>query len=452
MHEIAEPAQEGDRNNYSIAVVGIGGCGNNAVTHMINRGLAGPNFVAVNSDLQDLHRCLAPQKVQIGVKSAGGRGCGGDPARGRLAAEEDLDVLKKRLAGAEIVFVAAGLGGGTGTGGAPVVAEALSRLEEPPVVVGVVTLPFNHERSRQALASKALAELVKHCSCVIPVPNSKLYQVNPRGTLLECRAMADDVLLRAVASLTEVMERPGVFGNLDLNDVRAAFKHRGQAIMGYGQATGERRALKALKQAIESPLLADISIRGARSIMVIITCDSNLKLEELLAVNEELVALASTDVELFAGVAEDESLAQTGTIKVTVLASGLISSAEEEPIDLVIEPEPAILVASESLADDETGLDLGAIVEGVPLTGEVAASQDAALEFELDEEFGELEEDLAEGLEEELEDGLEEELEGGLEEELEEEPPPPPPPPLRVVKLLDCGQGLQGRKLSIVKR
>ncbi|MDR1545161.1 MAG: cell division protein FtsZ [Deltaproteobacteria bacterium] len=337
--EPIEPLESALQNLHSIKVFGIGGCGNNAVNHMIQSGLSGPIFVAANSDLQDLNRCLAPIKIQVGVKCTRGLGCGGDPEMGRQAAEEDIDVVKEQLEGANIVFITAGLGGGTGTGGAPVVAEALSRLDNPPLVVSVVTMPFNHERGRVKLSEKALRDLTRHSNCVITVPNAKLIKVLPHGTLKECRAMADDVLLRAVSSITDIIQRPSEFNNLDFSDIREAMAERGQAIMGYGQAEGEGRALKALKQAISSPLIADLSIKGAKSILVNITADSNLRMDEFMSVNEALAQMASANAAFFSGAAVDESLAKSGVLKVTVLASGLVPG-EVEPIDVGLAAEP----------------------------------------------------------------------------------------------------------------
>jgi cell division protein FtsZ len=286
----------------------------------------------------------------VGAELTQGLGCGGNPELGRKAALETLEEVIAILSDARIVFITAGLGGGTGTGGAPVIAEALSKLDsgKRPLVVSVVVLPFTHELNRLALAEKALKELAQFSNSIIPIDNSKLVKALPKVTVLGAKAAADNILVRAVGGITDLIISPGIF-NLDFNDIKTVLGHKGHAIMGYGQASGEDRVKQAIKNAISSPLMADVSIKGAKAVLVNITADSNLLLEEYVAVNEEIVnqAGAGKDLAVFSGNVVDDSLSESGTIKITVIATGL-SLGVEEPIPLEVEPEEeALIVAPE---------------------------------------------------------------------------------------------------------
>ena len=309
---------------HKIKVFGIGGGGNNAINNMILAGVSGPLFVAANSDMQDLERNLAPHKVQVGGQLTKGLGCGGKAEVGRAAAQEDLDRIKDMLADSDMVFITAGMGGGTGSGGAPVVAEALSKVNNPPLVVGVVTKPFAFEgprRMKQAL--EAIEELSKHCDCIIVVPNEKLMATMPKGcTLQEAFHEADTVLLKAVQGITDLITGKGLV-NVDFQDLKTVMTKRGPTIMGVGQATGEDRALKAAQQAVSSPLLDDLTIDGAQGVLINITGPSDLGLEEVSTVCSLVTREAHTDAEIFHGVTFDDSLADEGLIKVTVIATGL---------------------------------------------------------------------------------------------------------------------------------
>jgi cell division protein FtsZ len=355
MNEVIELMASSMSGVEKIKVFGIGGCGNNAINHMIESGLSGPVYVAANSDLQDLNRCKAVQKIQVGAKLTQGLGCGGNPEIGRKAAEETIDEILDVLRDARIVFITAGLGGGTGTGGAPVIAEALSKLEGPkrPLVVSVVVLPFEHEINRLILAKKALNELAQFSNSIIPIDNSKLIKVMPKATVKESRATADNILVRAVGSITDLIAYPGEF-NLDFNDINTVLGFRGHAIMGYGQASGEDRVPHAIRQAISSPLMADVSINGAKAILVNITADSNLLLSEFTSVNEELVKAVgvSQDLKVFSGNTVDESLSESKTIKITVIATGLAMASAEEPIPLedCIEDDTLLVAAEPQIA------------------------------------------------------------------------------------------------------
>jgi cell division protein FtsZ len=338
-----------------IKVFGIGGCGCNTINHMINAGLVGPQYIAANSDLQELGECLAPKKIQLGVKCSQGLGCGGKPELGRLAAEEDLDKIKEALDNSELVFLAVGLGGGTGSGGAPLVAEALSSLNDPPLVVSVVTTPFRHERNRYALAEKAMKELSRFSNSVICVPNAKLIKIIPNGTLNDALEMANGVLYRAVSSITELILSSGIF-NLDFADVRTVLSCQGQALIGYGEGSGEKRAQMALKALVNNPLLSETTVKGAKMMLVNITYGRDeITMEEFNFINDSLCREADDKAEIFTGVVKDTDLCHSDIIKVTVVATGLeeaqslsLGSArrdkkEEEPI--ILEEEAEISLA-----------------------------------------------------------------------------------------------------------
>lgn len=309
---------------HKIKVFGIGGGGNNAINNMILAGVSGPLFVAANSDMQDLERNLAPHKVQVGAQLTKGLGCGGKAEVGRAAAQEDLDRIKDMLADSDMVFITAGMGGGTGSGGAPVVAESLSKLNNPPLVVGVVTKPFAFEGPRRMKqAMEAIEELSRHCDCIIVVPNEKLMATMPKGcTLQEAFHEADTVLLKAVQGITDLITGKGLV-NVDFQDLKTVMTKRGPTIMGVGQATGEDRALKAAQQAVSSPLLDDLTIDGAQGVLINITGPSDLGLEEVSTVCSLVTREAHPDAEIFHGVTFDDSLADEGLIKVTVIATGL---------------------------------------------------------------------------------------------------------------------------------
>ncbi|MDR1487730.1 MAG: hypothetical protein LBT62_07065, partial [Deltaproteobacteria bacterium] len=229
------------------------------------------------------------------------------------------------LEGARIVFIATGLGGGTGTGGAPVVAQALKEKEEPsrPMVVAVPVLPFPHERNRIKVAEAALKEIFSLSNSVIPIDNSKLIEVFPRATVKECRKATDDILVRAVRSITELISNQGQL-NLDLCDIESVLSFQGQAIIGYGEACGPGRIDQVIKNTISSPLMSDVSLAGAKAVLINVTASSDILLEDYITINEKIVfAAKAQDVQVFSGLAVDEQLAKRDAIKVTVLATGL---------------------------------------------------------------------------------------------------------------------------------
>ena len=347
---------------HKIKVFGIGGGGNNAINNMILAGVSGPLFVAANSDMQDLERNLAPHKIQVGAQLTKGLGCGGKAEVGRAAAQEDLDKIKDMLADSDMVFITAGMGGGTGSGGAPIVAEALSKLNNPPLIVGVVTKPFAFEGPRRMKqAMEAIGDMTSHCDCIIVVPNEKLMSTMPKGSSLqEAFHEADTVLLKAVQGITDLITGKGLV-NVDFQDLKTVMTKRGPTIMGVGQATGEDRALKAAQQAVSSPLLDDLSINGAQGVLINITGPKDLGLEEVSTVCNLVTREAHPDAEVFHGVTYDENLEEEGLIKVTVIATGLghpnekkneleipapVQPARPEPV-IVPEPVQAAPVAAE---------------------------------------------------------------------------------------------------------
>ncbi|MDR1050659.1 MAG: hypothetical protein LBP95_06190 [Deltaproteobacteria bacterium] len=351
MTELYGPEDDG-RELHKIRVLGIGGCGNNAINHMVKMGLDGPRMIAANTDICDLDRCLAGTKIQIGVDCTEGFGCGGDPAKGRRSAEENMEDILRALDGANIVFVTAGLGGGTGTGGAPTVIEALSKVKKPPLVVSVVVTPFFFEPNRVRVAQPALEELLRVSNSLITISNGKLSEHFSDFSFKQCREMADDVLYRAVHCITDLIETSGEI-NLDFADISEALSARGRAIMGVGEASGPDRAAKAVDMAVNCPLMDDQSIKGAKFILVNVTADDDIRYRELEDINSCLVAQASPDVKVFSGLKYDNSLAASGTVKVTVIATGLDygeqadAGLEDEPIPLDLEPEPQIVLAPE---------------------------------------------------------------------------------------------------------
>ena len=336
---------------HKIKVFGIGGGGNNAINNMILAGVTGPLFVAANSDMQDLERNLAPHKVQVGAQLTKGLGCGGKAEVGKAAAQEDLDRIKEMLGDSDMVFITAGMGGGTGSGGAPVVAEALTKLSSPPLVVGVVTKPFAFEGPRRMKqAMDAIEEMTKHCDCIIVVPNEKLMATMPKGcTLQEAFHEADTVLLKAVQGITDLITGKGLV-NVDFQDLKTVMTKRGPTIMGVGQANGEDRALKAAQQAVSSPLLDDLTIDGAQGVLINITGPGDLGLEEVSTVCSLVTREAHPDAEVFHGVTFDESLAEEGLIKVTVIATGLgeVKQREEEKARAAAQEEKVRAEAEEA--------------------------------------------------------------------------------------------------------
>lgn len=302
-----------------ITVFGAGGAGGNAVNNMIESGLSGVDFVVANTDAQALALSKAPRIIQLGVGVTEGLGAGSHPEVGRAAAEESWDEINDHLSGSHMVFITAGMGGGTGTGAAPVVARAAR--EQGILTVGVVTKPFNFEGNRRArLAEDGIDELHRHVDTLIVIPNQNLFRVaNEKTTFADAFAMADQVLFSGVACITDLMVKEGLI-NLDFADVRAVMRGMGKAMMGTGEASGEDRARHAAEAAIANPLLDDVSMQGARGLLISITGGPDLTLYEVDEAASRIREEVDPDCNIILGATYDPDL--TGTLRVSVVATG----------------------------------------------------------------------------------------------------------------------------------
>ncbi|NLL51936.1 MAG: cell division protein FtsZ [Peptococcaceae bacterium] len=301
-----------------IKVIGVGGGGNNAVNRMIAVGLQGVDFIGINTDAQALQMSRAAEKIQIGIKLTKGLGAGANPEIGHSAAEESRDEIAKSLMGADMIFVAAGMGGGTGTGAAPVVAEIAKEIGA--LTVGVVTRPFSFEGRKRAMqAEKGILELREKVDTLITIPNDRLLQiVDKHTTMQEAFKIADDVLLQGVQGISDLITIPGLI-NLDFADVKTIMSETGSALMGIGQASGESRAVDAARKAISSPLL-ETSIEGAKGILLNITGGSNLTLMEVNEASEIIAEAADQEANIIFGAVIDDSFKDD--LRVTVIATG----------------------------------------------------------------------------------------------------------------------------------
>ena len=302
-----------------IKVIGIGGGGSNAVNRMIEAGIEGIEFLVANTDLQALKRSRAPIKIQLGSRLTKGLGAGADPGVGREAALEDTDKIIEVLEGADMVFVTTGLGGGTGTGAAPIVASLATELDA--LTVAVVTKPFHFEgRRRMQQADQGLRELRECVDTVITIPNERLLHTVDRGvSLADSFRVADDVLRQAVQGISDLITVPGLI-NLDFADVKSIMQGMGMALMGAGRATGENRAIEATQQAISSPLLEEATIQGAKGVLINITGGSDLTLFEVNAASSIIRESADDDANIIFGAVIDETLSDE--MKITVIATG----------------------------------------------------------------------------------------------------------------------------------
>ena len=311
--------------NAVIKVIGVGGGGGNAVHHMINNQVEGVEFICVNTDAQALSNLKAKTILQMGSNITKGLGAGSNPEIGRQAALEDRDEIAEILSGADMVFITAGMGGGTGTGAAPVVAEVAKEMGI--LTVAVVTKPFPFEgKKRAAIADQGIQLLSENVDSLITIPNEKLLDVLGKdATLLEAFKAANDVLLGAVKGIADLIMHPGMI-NVDFADVKTVMSEMGMAMMGTGMASGEGRAREAAESAIRSPLLEDVNIQGARGILVNITAGENLSLGEFSEVGDTIEEFASDDATVVVGTVIDPSL--DAEMRVTVVATGLASSHE----------------------------------------------------------------------------------------------------------------------------
>lgn len=323
----------------NIKVIGIGGGGGNAINRMIEAGISGVQFLVANTDLQSLKASQSSVKLQIGEKLTRGLGVGGDPEKGRQSALEDTEKIIEVLEGADMVFITAGLGGGTGTGAGPIIASLATELGA--LTVAVVTKPFRFEgRRRQRQAEQGLNELRECVDTVITIPNERLLNAVPKGTRFhESFRLVDDVLLQAVQGISDIITVPGLI-NVDFADVKAIMEGMGMALMGTGTATGDNRAMEATQRAISSPLLEEASIEGAKGLLVNVSGGADLTLYE---VNEAMSIIhdaADPDANIIFGAVLDERL--TNEMKITVIATGFDKAAAiTEPSRPFVVPQPA---------------------------------------------------------------------------------------------------------------
>jgi len=303
-----------------LLVVGVGGAGGNALNEMIDNGLHGVEFVAVNTDAQDLKRSKSKAKIQIGLNLTKGLGAGAKIDIGQAAADESLNEIVNTLQGANMVFIAAGMGGGTGTGAAHVIARAAKELNI--LTVGVVTLPFLYEGpSRMRRAQQGLEELRKHVDTIIVIPNQNLFKIaNEQTTFKESFHLSNNVLMHGVQSVTDLMVRPGII-NLDFADVETVMASMGKAMMGTGEAEGEGRAMKATDMAISNPLIDDYTLKGAKGLLVNITGGEDLKLFEVDEIVNKIRSEVDVEAEVIIGAIQDPSL--DGKIRVSIVATAL---------------------------------------------------------------------------------------------------------------------------------
>ena len=324
-----------NENSAKIKVIGVGGAGGNAINNMISSNLQGVKFIAANTDAQALEVSKAPVKIQLGERLTEGLGAGANPEVGREAAIETADAIRSALEGSHMVFITAGLGGGTGTGAAPVIGEICKELGI--LTVAVVSKPFSFEgkkRSRQA--EDGLDTLKQMADTAITINNDRLRGLaSKKATMLEMFRRADEVLLHSVKGITDLIMMPGLV-NLDFADVKATMSKAGMAIMGIGTASGENRAVEAAERAISHPLLEDVSITGAKGVLMNITSTSELTMEEMTEASDRIYNEVGEDADIIWGTVVDDSLGDE--MRVTVIATGIGSSApEEEPVPVADE-------------------------------------------------------------------------------------------------------------------
>lgn len=317
-----------------LKVMGVGGSGCNAINTMITFGLDGVEFIAANTDLQALGTSKAMSKIQLGAKLTKGLGAGADPDKGKEAALEDSDKLRETLSNSDMVFITAGMGGGTGTGAAPVIAAIARELGA--LTVGIVTKPFQFEgKKRIQRAEEGLRELSKHVDTLIVIPNQRLLSIADKTTTyLEAFKMTDNVLYQAVKGIADLISTPGHI-NVDFADVRKVMSHMGRAVMGMGLSSGNSRAVEAAQKAISSPLLEDGSIEGAKGVLLNISGGLNLSLHEVEEASSIIHEAADTDADIIFGSVINEALAEE--VVVTVIATGFDKDVSKEEL-----PKPAI--------------------------------------------------------------------------------------------------------------
>jgi cell division protein FtsZ len=335
-----------------ITVIGVGGAGGNAVNNMIRSNLIGCDFVICNTDAQAMQQSLAEKRIQLGVDTTRGLGAGSRPEVGRSAAEEALDEIMTSLEGANMVFITAGMGGGTGTGAAPVIARAAR--EAGILTVGVVTKPFQFEGSkRMKIAEQGIQDLQGYVDTLIIIPNQNLFRVaNERTTFVDAFKMADDVLYSGVRGVTDLMVMPGLI-NLDFADVRAVMSEMGKAMMGTGEAEGDRRAIDAAEAAISNPLLDDVSMKGARGILINVTGGLDMTLFEFDEAANRIREEVDPEANIIVGSTLDETL--TGKMRISVVATGIdaAETASRRPVIQLVTENDQVASAPAPASQEE---------------------------------------------------------------------------------------------------
>jgi cell division protein FtsZ len=379
MESLKYEFQDETRKGARIKVIGIGGGGSNAVGRMYEEGLDGVEFYVMNTDAQALEASKVPNRIQIGAKITNGLGAGSDPVIGRQAALEDTERILGILEGADLVFITAGLGGGTGAGASPVVATLAKELDA--LTIAIVTKPFSFEGGkRMRQAERGVNDLAASVDILTTIPNDRLLAISSKGTsMAQAFRMADDILRQAVQGISEIIIKPGLI-NLDFSDIKAAISGMGHALIGNAVAEGKNAAADAARAAINSPLLEDTKIRGARQVLMNITGSSDIGLHD---VNEACTvireAAESDDLQLNFGVIANDTMGDS--VKVTVIATGFVTPAEkeEEKRESILEPRPA----SEFFSERTTPA-ASAAPPAAPVIDPVPAAPAAVFEEELD--------------------------------------------------------------------
>jgi len=368
---------EVDELKPRISVIGVGGAGGNAIANMINSDVQGVDFIVCNTDAQALNNSAAERRIQLGLEITQGLGAGSKPEIGRAAAEETIEEVERALDGAHMCFIAAGMGGGTGTGAAPVIAKAAR--DRGILTVGVVTKPFNFEGNRRAKSAEAgIEELQKHVDTLIVIPNQNLFLVaNPSTTFKDAFKMADEVLQQGVRGITDLMVMPGLI-NLDFADVRSVMGEMGKAMMGTGEASGDNRAIEAAEKAIANPLLDGVSMKGAKGVIISITGGEDMRLMEVDEAANHIKELVDPDANIIWGSAFNNDL--EGKVRVSVVATGIEADqvAMPEPAKLFTfpaarKPEPAPQAAPAAPAETALTADLPASEELGLAPGDIVA-------------------------------------------------------------------------------
>jgi cell division protein FtsZ len=392
---------EVDELRPRISVIGVGGAGGNAIANMINSDVQGVDFIVANTDAQALNHSEADTRIQLGPKITQGLGAGSRPEIGKAAAEEAMNEIERALDGAHMCFIAAGMGGGTGTGAAPVIAK-IAR-DKGILTVGVVTKPFSFEGNRRMRSAESgITELQQHVDTLIVIPNQNLFRIaNPNTTFKEAFSMADEVLQQGVRGITDLMVMPGLI-NLDFADVRSVMGEMGKAMMGTGEAAGDNRAIEAAEQAIANPLLDGVSMRGARGVIISITGGEDMRLMEVDEAASHIKELVDPDANIIWGSAFNNDL--DGKIRVSVVATGIdaeaVTQAPAAPAKVFTFPtaraetprpaaeapaeEPLTLTAPDAVAEEEETLPAAHEPEG-----ETAADETTELPLAAAEETSE---------------------------------------------------------------